>query len=57
MEYYDGDFMKKAIINTTIVMPDYLIPNGIIVIEDGKIVDFGKKINTEGIAGTSLAEP
>ena len=41
--------MKKAIVNTTIVMPDYLIPNGIIVIEDGKIVDFGKKINTEGM--------
>ena len=41
--------MKYAIINTTIVMPDYLIPNGIIVIEDGKIVDFGKKINTEGM--------
>ena len=41
--------MKKAIINTTIVMPDYLIPSGVIVIEDGKIVDFGKKINTEGM--------
>ena len=41
--------MKKAIVNTTIVMPDHLIPNGIIVIEDGKIVDFGKKINTEGM--------
>ncbi len=41
--------MKKAIINTTIVMPDYLIPGGIIVIEDGKIIDFGKKINTEGM--------
>ena len=41
--------MKYAIINTTLVMPDYLIPNAAIVIEDGKIVDFGKKINTEGM--------
>ena len=39
--------MKTAIINTTIVLPDYLIPNGTIVIEDGVIVDFGKKISTE----------
>ena len=41
--------MKQAIINTTIVMPDYLIPNGTIVMEDGKIVDFGKKIDTDGM--------
>ena len=41
--------MKQAIINTTIVMPDHLIPGGTIVIEDGKIVDFGKKINTDGM--------
>jgi N-acetylglucosamine-6-phosphate deacetylase len=41
--------MKYAIVNTTLVMPDYLIPNAAIVIEDGKIVDFGKKINTEGM--------
>ncbi len=40
--------MKTAIINTTIVMPDHLIPKGTIVIEDGKIVDFGKKISAEG---------
>ncbi len=40
--------MKKAIINTTIVMPDHLIPGGIILIEDGKIVDFGKKLSTDG---------
>ena len=30
-------------------MPDYLIIGGTIVIEDGVIVDFGKKINTEGM--------
>ena len=41
--------MKTAIINTTIVMPDYLIPNAVIVMEDGKILDFGKKISTEGM--------
>ena len=38
--------MKTAIINTTIVLPEYLIPGATIVIEDGIIVDFGKKINT-----------
>lgn len=41
--------MKKAIINTNIVMPDHIIPNGVIVIEDGKIAEFGKKINTDGM--------
>ena len=41
--------MKTAIINTTIVLPEYLVPNATIVIEDGIIVDFGKKINTDGM--------
>ncbi len=41
--------MKTAIINTTIVMPDHLIPGGTIVIEDGKIAEFGKKICTDGM--------
>ncbi len=41
--------MKTAIINTTIVMPDYLIPGGTIIIENGKIVEYGKKICTEGM--------
>ena len=41
--------MKTAIINTNIVLPEYMIQNGTIVIEDGKIVDFGKKINTAGM--------
>ena len=41
--------MKTAIVNTTIVMPDHLIPGGTIVIEDGRIVDFGKKICTDGM--------
>ncbi len=43
--------MKYAIINTTIVMTDHLIPNGVIVIEDGKIADFGKmgKVCIDGL--------
>ena len=41
--------MKTAIINTNIIMPDYIIPNATIVIEDGIIVDFGRKICTEGM--------
>ena len=43
--------MKYAITNTTIVMTDHLIPNGTIVIEDGKILDFGKTkdIDTTGV--------
>jgi len=34
----------KAIINATLVMPDHYIPNATLLIEDDKIVDFGKKI-------------
>ena len=41
--------MKTAIINTNIILPEYMIPNGTIVIENGKIVDFGKKISTGGM--------
>ena len=41
--------MKTAIVNTTIILPEYMIPNGTIVIEDGIIVDFGKKISTDGM--------
>ena len=33
--------MKYAITNTTIVMTDHLIPNGTIIIEDGKIAEIG----------------
>lgn len=47
--FFQEKVMKKAIINTNIVMPDYLIIGGTIVIEDGVIVDFGKKINTDGM--------
>ena len=34
----------KAIINTNIVMADHMIPNGAIVMDGGKIVDFGRNI-------------
>lgn len=34
-----------AIKNVTIVMPDHYIPDGIILIEDGKIAEFGRKIS------------
>ena len=42
--------MRTAIVNTTIVMPDCYIEDGVILIEDGRIVDFGKaeKISVEG---------
>ena len=38
----------KAIVNATIVMPDHYIMGGTILIDGGKIVDFGKNINTQG---------
>ena len=34
----------KAIINAVLVMPDHYIPDATLLIEDGKIIDFGKKI-------------
>ena len=33
--------MRTAIINTTIVMPDHLIPNATILVENGKIIESG----------------
>lgn len=39
----------KAIINATLVMPDYMIPQATLVIDGGRIVDYGKKINTGGM--------
>lgn len=41
--------MKFAITNAKIVMQDHIIPDATIVIEDGKILDFGKKISTSGM--------
>ena len=40
--------MKTAIINTTLVMPDHLIPGATLICEDGRILDFGKGLSTEG---------
>lgn len=40
--------MRQAIINTTLVMPDHLVPRATLIIEDGKILDFGTKISAEG---------
>lgn len=34
----------KAIINTNIVMADHMIPDGAVVMDGGKIVDFGRNI-------------
>ncbi len=41
--------MKTAFINVKIIQPDYIIPEATLVIEDGVIVDFGKKIDTTGM--------
>ena len=30
--------------NVTIVMPDHLIPDGVVVTKNGKITDFGRKL-------------
>lgn len=38
-----------AIINTNIIQPDHIIPGGTVVIENGRIKEFGKKINTDGM--------
>jgi len=40
--------MKKALVNANLIMPDYIIRNATLIIEDGKIADFGKKISTDG---------
>lgn len=39
-----------AIINATLCMPDHFIPNASILIEDGVIVDFGKKLEIPSCA-------
>lgn len=41
--------MKYAIINANIVMPDYIIRSGTVVIDDGVIADFGKKVSIDGL--------
>ena len=37
----------KAIVNANIIMPDHVIPNGVILLENGVIKDFGKAKNVE----------
>lgn len=39
----------KAIVNATIVMPDHLIPNATLVTNGDRIIDFGRKINIDGM--------
>ena len=46
--------MKKALINTNIVMPEYVIREGVIIIEDGRIIDFGRKLPTNNIPTVDL---
>jgi len=41
--------MKYAIINTNIVMPDHMIRDGVIIVEDGIIKDFGRGISYTGM--------
>ena len=36
-------------------MPDHIIRDGVVVIEDGRIVDFGRKISVDGMEITDLA--
>ncbi len=46
----------KAIINATIVMKDYLIPNGTILLDGDKIADFGKAKNVEIPTGAEIID-
>lgn len=46
--------MKKALIHANIVMPDHIIRDGAVVIEDGKIVDFGRKLVLDGMETVDL---
>ncbi len=39
----------KAVINATLILPDHMIPQGTVVIDGDRIVDFGRKINTDGM--------
>ncbi|MBE6602444.1 MAG: hypothetical protein E7637_08095 [Ruminococcaceae bacterium] len=46
--------MKKALINANLVMPDHIIRKATLVIENGRIADFGTKIDTDGMEVTDL---
>ena len=46
----------KAIINANIIMPDHVIPNGVILFDDGVIVDFGKAKNVTIPEGAEIID-
>ena len=46
----------KAIINANIIMPDHVIPNGVILIDEGVIVDFGKAKNVQIPANAEIID-
>ena len=45
-----------AIINATLVMRDHLIPNGVLLMEDGKITAFGESRKMEIPAGCEIID-
>lgn len=47
--------MKQALIHANLVMTDHIIRDATLIIENGKIADFGKKLCTEGCEVTDLA--
>ena len=46
----------KAIINANIIMPDHVIPNGVILVDNGVIKDFGKAKNVEIPANAEIID-
>ncbi len=46
----------KAIINAELIMRDHLIPEAVLLIEDGKIAGFGEMRNTEIPAGAEIID-
>ncbi len=46
----------KAIINANIILPDHVIPNGVILFEDGVIKDFGKARDVKVPEGAEIID-
>jgi N-acetylglucosamine-6-phosphate deacetylase len=46
----------KAIINANIIQPDHVIPNGVILFDNGEIIDFGKAKNIVIPEGTEIID-
>ena len=46
----------KAIVNATLVLPDHLIPDGILLIEEGRIAAFGEKRKLDLPAGCEILD-